>query len=288
MERLFKNIINIIFALLALVVTVIVSLGINLSWEALKTPSFWLEVFIKWALTMVIFNLVFEYDIHSRTHDVKGRFYKSFANLQVKIAYIHKNKLYSDLDNALSKKNTQLECDLWTERVHKVCCKLNYADIADTDDTVEEIAARERITRKRKIRQLKKLCEQIRAGERYKKFGIIPFKPIKEEYFLKDNELSKISTDRFNYSAGGEATKRNFSKSFTFLLMSVVGAAVSYSFYMPNFLSALIVNLSTIAGAIVAGFTSSARDIKMRTQIYENRNAFLERYLNITEEWKND
>ena len=68
-------------------------------------------------------------------------------------------------------------------------------------------------------------------------------------------------------------------------MTSLITAVITYSFYAPNFWSELAANLLTVAMAMGAGFTTSARDMRRRTQVYENRNDFLERYLNITDVW---
>ena len=93
MNNILKSATNIIFALLSLVCLIIVSLGIGLDFSQLKSPAFWLEVFIKWVLTMIMFNIVAEYDSAQRTHDKKGRFYLAFATLKIRIKLIHRRKL---------------------------------------------------------------------------------------------------------------------------------------------------------------------------------------------------
>lgn len=285
MNNIVRNAVNIIFGLLAFIFVVIVSLGINLDFAQLKTASFWLEVFIKWVLTMIIFNIVFEYDGNTRAHDINGRFYKAFATLKIRIRQIHKNKLYEPLESAISAKNTALIKELWTARIHKVCGHLNYDDLFNSEKTAEEIAADVRLTDKKKIKRLKKLTQKIRGGEPYKHYGLFPYKPITEEYFLKDNELSKISVDKFDYSHGKEIARRNATKTITFLFTSIISAIITYSLYTPNFWSEFVANLLTMACAIVAGFATSLKDIRLRTQVYENRNDFLERYLGLKDEW---
>lgn len=289
MNNILKSATNIIFALLSLVCLIIVSLGIGLDFSQLKSPAFWLEVVIKWVLTMIMFNIVAEYDSAQRTHDKSGRFYLAFATLKIRIKLIHRRKLYDKLDSALNSKNNDILKELWTERIHhSACTHLCYDDIYNSTDTPKELAEKVRLTKKRKIKRLTRLCEQIRSGATYKYFYLFPFKPIKEEYFLKDNELSKISINKFSYSHGKETFRRNSTKTITFFLTSLITAVITYSFYAPNFWSELAANLLTVAMAMGAGFTTSARDMRRRTQVYENRNDFLERYLNITDVWSED
>lgn len=226
MNNILKSAANLIFALLALIFVIIVSLGVGLDFSQLKTAAFWLEVFIKWVLTMVIFNIVAEYDSTQRAHNKKGRFYLAFATLSIRIKLIHRGKRYDELTAALQKKNDDRLKELWTKRIHKACTHLCYDDIFLNSMPAEELAQKVRLTNKRKIKRLAKLCDQIRSGAEFKYFRLFPYKPIKEEYFLKDNELSKISTDEFAYSHGKATFQRNISKSFSFLLVSIITAVI--------------------------------------------------------------
>lgn len=274
-----KSFTSLIFALISLILVIIVSLGISLDFQKLATAEFWLEVFIKWCLTMILFNLAFEYDKQNKVHDTDSRFYSAFATLKLRIREIHKEKRYEALNGAIALKNENNIKELWSARLHKYCYHVNYDDItAETD--FNALADKLAITKGRK--RFIKVCEQIRQGAEYKRFGLFPYKPIKEEYFLKDNELSRISTDKFEYSEKEETAKRNLSKSTMFFLVSVISAIITYSFFTENFWGELVSNLFTMFSAMASGFSYSARNIKDKTQIYENRNDFLERYLNIT------
>lgn len=278
-----KSFTSLIFGLFSLILVIFVSLGIGLEFDKLVTASFWLEVFIKWCLTMILFNIAFEYDKQGRVHDTDSRFYSAFATLKLRIKEIHKEKRYDALNEAIALKNENNIKDLWTARLHKYSSHINYDDII-TEEDLNALA--NKLAIKKHKRKFIKLCEQIKRGSEYKKYGLFPYKPIKEEYFLKDNELSVISNDKFNYSAKEETVKRNLTKSAMFLVVSIISAIITYSFITENFWGELVSNLFTMVSAIVSGFSHSASDIKNKTQIYENRNDFLERYLNITTNYK--
>lgn len=279
-----KSFTSLIFALISLVLVVIVSLGISLDFDKLKTAAFWLEVFIKWCLTMILFNIAFEYDKQNKTHDRNSRFYSAFATLKVRIREIHKEKRYNALSSAIALKNENNVKELWTARLHRYCAHISYDDIFNTEKTFDEISDFYCITRHRK--RFIKVCKQIKQGAEYKHLGLFPYKPIKEEYFLKDNELSAISTDKYDYSSKTETAKRNLSKSTMFFVVSIISAIITYSFFAENFWGELVSNLFTMVSAMASGFSYSVSDVKNKTQIYENRNDFLERYLNITTVYK--
>ena len=54
---------------------------------------------------------------------------------------------------------------------------------------------------------------------------------------------------------------------------------------MPNFWTSLFKNITLIFGAVVSGLSSSVKNIKLRTLIYERRNNFFHRYLDLTEKF---
>lgn len=276
MDKYLKKTADIIFGLLAFVFIIIASLGINIDFNRLTTTAFWLETGLKWVLTIVIYNATFEYDTQTRIHDKQSRFYLAFSTLKTRTKLIHNHKLYNTLDNAIKQKNQQLLEELWTYKLHKICTNLSYSDIYDNTKTVEEIAEEIRLHNKYKIKRLSHLMSLIRSGATPRHY-----KPLKEDYFLKDNELAKISINRFDYDSSKQFFKRNSDKTLLFLITSMLTAIITYSFYAPNFWATLVANLITLFFSIVAGFKASIKDIKLRTNVYENRNDFLERYCGI-------
>ena len=157
---------------------------------------------------------------------------------------------------------------------------LNYNDVMEKVDNeyipVDELVKSYRVFKHK--RRFCRLVERIRSGR-------IRLKQITEKQFLQDKELLKEPIDRYDYSVGWEETKRNLEKIIIFLITQIIGTAIVFGFFKPNFWAELIMNLFVVLSAIFSGFLSAQQNIKLKTAIYEHRNAFLRKNLDLDEEF---
>ena len=102
---------------------------------------------------------------------------------------------------------------------------------------------------------------------------------------MQDKEVLFSRDDVYDYSNLSYEIKRNSIKSTTFLICSIITATISFSFVAPNFWTALLTNFTLFLGATVSGFVDSSKSIKLKTALYEKRNQFLHKYLDLSVEY---
>lgn len=280
MEQKVKNVLETVaqglLIFFTFILVVLISLGITFEFEKVSTWEFWVEVLGQFVLTMITFNIIYALERKKRTHDKSSRFFQAYATNHLKIRYIEKNKLYDDLDRAVEEETLLRVKDKCNKKLYKYCSRLTYDDVIG-DESIEDILKAYRVLPKN-YGKLTKLILKIRAGE-------ITVKKIESQSFLSDKELITSDFDKYDFSEFEVEFKRNLFKSATFIGLSFILAIIGFSFVFSNFLLALIKNTTFVCGGIVSGITSAIKNVKMRTGIYENRNKFLTRYLDVCVEY---
>lgn len=275
-KHIFETTSKIIFMLLFAAVVILISLGIKQDFSKLETLAFWIEVSAQLLVTMIIFNTVYSIDLDNRMHDKKSRFFSAYATNVMRIKEIENKKFYDNLDNAVGLKNKEILVKKCNDLLHKLCSRVSYDDII-TNEHIEYIINKFRVAKKRE-KKFTKLVKKIREGR-------IKIKPIKSEIFLQDKESLFSKEDVYDYSNFAYELKRNSIKMGTFLLCSIITATITFGFVSANFWSAFLTNSTLFLGATVSGFTSSSKSIKQKTALYEKRNQFLHKYLDLTIEY---
>lgn len=276
-NHVFETVTQMLFLVLFTLLVVFISLGIKQDFSRLKTTEFWIEVGAQLAVTMVIFNIVHSMDKRNRMHDEKSRFYKAYATNFLRIKEIESKKLYEELDKVVEQKNQELLEKKCNDKLHKLCTRVFYKDVI-TNEPIEYVISKHKVFKKREKR-FTKLVMKIRTGR-------IKIKEVKAETFLQDKELLFDKAEIYDFNNAVVELKRNVEKAITFLFCSIIGATITFSFVNPNFWTALVTNLSLFIGAAMSGFFSSAKDIKRKTALYEKRNTFLLKYLDLSVEYK--
>ena len=266
------------FIVLGFFLVVLISLGISLDFSRVKTAIFWVEVCGQFGLTMITFNFIYYIDRRNRMHDIKSRFYISWATNKLRILKIENEKLYDKLDEAVELENLDRLKKKCNRKLYKLCSRISYEEVIDMTKTPEQILVDFRVADKNKTKMLK-LINQIRSGQ-------IKIKKITSQVFLIDKELSLSRGEEYDFNNTCVELERNGTKAISFLICSILSVSILFSLAMPNFWISLFKNVTFIFGAIVSGFSSSRKNIKLRTSIYERRNVFLQRYLNLTEKYE--
>ncbi len=266
------------------VIVIFVSLGITLDFERVKTGAFWIETVLQFAMSMIVFNTVYGLSKRNKMHETKSRFFQAYATNRLRVKHLETEKLYKELDNACEKETFELLKTACNKKLYKLCSRTCYDDVIG-DKTIKELIETykigqnkhflfEKYINKYKKHKFENLVNKIRSGE-------IKIKPIKAIYFLQDKETSIYTFDNYDLNVYVENFQRNMKKTISFLVCSFFTAVIGFSFYSPYFLKTLITSITLILGACVSGFTYSNRAIKSRTALYERRNAFLSKHLNI-------
>lgn len=282
-----KTVIEFTFLLFVFILVIMIRLGIDQDFTQIKTTEFWIETSAQFALTMVTFNLIFNFDKNNTKHDKSSRFFKAYATNKLRIKQIESNKWHNQLDKAVEKLNQELLEEKCNILLHRVCTRIDYADVMNEIvpeegepyfiKTTEELLDECRVLPKRR-KKLEKIINKIRAGA-------VHIHKVKSEMFLKDKELIFSKKHAYDYSAPLQDIKHNLKKATSFIIITLVLATISISFVSPDILETIISNIVLVLMAMCSGFTSAKNEIKKETAVYENRNAFMSQYLDIDVEY---
>lgn len=148
MKNIVQSTFQVIFVILAVILVNFVTLGIKQDFTRLSTTEFWVEVSAQLLITMIIFNIARAIDKRQRTHDKSSRFFKAYATNHLRIKEIEKNKLYTELDQAVAKKNQEYLIAKCNKKLHAVCTRVNYEDVVG-EDSIEELILKFKVFKKR-------------------------------------------------------------------------------------------------------------------------------------------
>ena len=200
------------------------------------------------------------------------------ATNRLRIKEIERLKLYKELDDAVKSENQEILKERCNVMLHRLTTRIDY-DIVMEDVEIKELLKENNVLPKKKKR-LTKLIKRIRAG------AIKIKHPIKSDYFLNDKELANLNPAEYNYSEVALVIRRNISKIITFLACSIIIATISFSFTTVDFWTTFVTNFTLLLGAMTSGFTRAYKDVQLKTAIYEKRNRFLIRRLEIGVEYE--
>lgn len=276
MKNILETIVQILFIFCTFILVVLISLGITLEFEKIKTVTFWIETLGNFVLCMVTFNVVYTYDRRKRMHDKNSRFFKAYATNRMRVKFIEKNKLYTELTQAIELEMLERLKSKCNKKLNRLCCRITYED-AMSETPIDELMRINRVLPKR-AKKLEKLILKIRAGEIY-------IKKIEDKVFLSDKELVNAKNDSFDFNDFKVELKRNLTKGLSFWITAIILAMIGFSFYTPNFLISLLKNITFLLNGMVCGISCAIHNIKLRTSIYENRNRFFQRRMGIELEY---
>ncbi len=281
--------VQIVFIFLLFILCVLITLGISWDFKDLETIAFWVESGTRFIMVMVVFNIVYYLHRKNQSREHHCRFYIAYMTNRLKIKHLEDNRLFDELDNAVVTENKERLVVKINALLHCYCTRIFYEDVMEnltpeseepTYVDVEELIKRFRVFDKFQKKFIK-LVDKIRSGR-------ITVPPIKSSSFLRDKELTKLSFETYDYSDTANEIERNLQKGGTFFLIAVVTSAIGFSFVSPNFLKALFMNLLSLVMAVVSGIFSAVKSLKKKTRLYEARNSFLKRRLNIDVEYKEE
>lgn len=272
-----ESVINIIFIILAFVIITLITLGVNYDLTKISNWTFWVETFGKLALTLIVYNYTFSVIKSSKENIRASRFFQAFATNVLKIKKLEEEKLYKELDIAVEEENQERLIKYINVKLHRFCTRLNYNDVFEYQDDFDGLVKHFMVAPKR-VKRLKKLFDKILQSN-------VRIHEINSDLFLRDKELAKFNTNEYDYNVLAYKGKNNVGKGLTFLVCSVLTVILSFNPSYPNLLTALLTNSTLIVGASVSGLTFANKTIKRNTAMYEMRNRFLSRRLNIDVEY---
>lgn len=282
-----KTAIEFSFLFIIFIFCLLIRLGISQDVSELGTGTFWIESGSQFLLVMTTFNVVFNMDKTNNKHDISSRFYKAYATNRLRIKEIERNKRFDELDAAIEKKNAEMLEDKCNIILHRLCTRIDYKDVMEEIElengekqfakTIDELLDECRCFPKRK-KKLAKRIKKIRSGS-------VRIHKIKAKMFLRDKELIFIKRHNYDFNVVFEDAKYNLLRASRSILLVIVFGTISFSFAGSRLLETIFSNTFLMFSAILSGFSSSKKEIKKETAVYETRNAFLSKYLNIDVEY---
>lgn len=279
MKSIFETILQVFLGIAAFVVSLLITLGISSDFSRISTAAYWIEVAAGAGLMLVIYNLIYIMDQSNRAKNTHSRYYVAFQTNRLRMNFIHENKLYDKLDQAVKDENEERYIKKCTKLIHRITSRTSYADIKGCNG-LEELAAlgSRLLLKKRAKKRLERLYTRISSGK-------VKIKEIKTENLLRDKEITLAEPEQLDYSDTALETKRNIQKVVSFVLFSVISAVFTFSLTSIPFWQAFVKNVTMFFGAAISGFASSRGKTNFKTNIYENRNTFFERRLGITDKF---
>lgn len=280
-NEVFETLTKIGFAVILLIVVMVITLGIDLDFKRLLSLDYWAQVIVQLIITMIVFNMVATSHLRTKSLNKNGRFFISYATNKLRIEEIENNDLYDKLSEAVEIENKDLYIKKCNDLIHKVSFRLNYNEVIENINNIDCLVEKYKITKKRRIKSLKKVAYKIYSGK-------VRIKKIKDYMFLRDKELNTTEESMISLNTSKDKLKGNIYKMTTFLIVSMFLQMLTTSFKMVNFWTWLITNLTLFISAIASGFYEANREIRLKTAMYEERNAFLKRKLNINVVYKGE
>lgn len=273
-NEIFETLTKIGFAIILLIVIMIITLGIDLDFNRLLILDYWAQVISQLIITMIIFNMVTTSHFRTKTRNEKGRFFIAYATNRLRIKEIENNQLYDKLSEAVTKENQELYIKKCNDLIHKVSLRVNYNEIIDNINNLANLFERYKIYKRRDKKKLNKIAYKVYSGK-------VKIKKVKEVMFLRDKELYNSQESLITLNVAKDKIKGNINKIITFLSVSMFFQMLTTNYQMVDFWTWFITNMTLFISAISSGFYEAQREIRLRTAMYEERNMFLKRYLNL-------
>lgn len=282
MKNAGKVLIQLSFLIVAFIFILIISLGITFDLKELATVKFWVVVACKLAVVMIIFNFIILLDQRNQMTDKNSLLFKTMATNQLKIAEIYKQKCFEQLEAAVKTENENNLINKYNCILHNVTTRISYDDLLKDKEikSLEEIQTLcdKFLLSKKQKKQLIEKAQKIVSGK-------VKIEEVTAEELLKDKEANKIPKNALKYDTKNQKGKQNINKMFNFLVSSIITTAIGFSLVTPNFWTELIKNGLLFVGTIVSGMTTSYWESRQKVAIFDNRNKFFNKNLDIKTEY---
>lgn len=271
-NEIFETLSKIVYACLLLIVMIIITLGIELDFKKLLDWHYWVQVGTQLMVVMTVFNMVTTFHVKTKSTNENGRFYKAWYANKAHIEKIENNNLYDALTKAVEDENESIYIKECNNLLHSISYRLNYNQIIENIDDLSVLVEKYKIKKRRYKRRLNRIALKIYSGK-------VKSKKLKDDIFLRDKELNFKDDSLIALNTAKDKVKGNMIKMSTFLILSMFIQMLSTNFQTVNFWSWLITNLTLFISAVSSGFYEANREVRLRTAMYEERNAFLKRRL---------
>ena len=279
-NEIFETLSKIALMILLFIALMIITLGIELDFSKLLTLSYWATVATQLAFVMIVFNLVTTSHSRTKARNENGRFYLAYATNMLRIKEIEENNRYDDLSEAVKMENEENYKRKCNEKIHSITSRFGYDEIMKNIDNLDNLFLSCKINGKQ-AKRLKKIVDKVIAGS-------YCYTQIKDIMFLRDKELVPHDKSMIAFNVAGDKIKGNTKRIITFLVPTIILNIIAYHYSSIDFWTWFLTNSTLCISAVVSGLYEAQREIRLRTAMYEERNAFLKRRLNINTVYKTE
>lgn len=279
MKSVLQTIVQFAFCIVMFVFTFLVTLGIRADFSILETTEYWIQVAISTVLMIFVYNMIYIMDQKNRSANKNSRFFIAFQTVKIRTDFISSNHLYEKLEQAVKDENASRYKNACNVKLQKLTSRFGYDEIIGLNEEEFLPFLEKYLIRKKSAKRLCKLFKKIKEGK-------IKIRSLQAENLMQDKELGKANNPEIlDYSDKQYEAKRNIFKIASFIGTSIIMSVISFVFTYMNFWQALLTNAVLFFGSAISGFYSSVAKTNFKTSVYENRNAFFERRLGITEKF---
>jgi len=291
MKNYGKTLSQLIFMAAAFAFIMIISLGLTFDFSDLKTPIFWIIVGCKLVVAMIVYNIVIFLDQRNQLSNPETLLFQTLATNQLRVAEIYNKKVFKELEQAVERENTNEYIKECNTRLHNVTTRISYNDLFNEKTTkplssIEDLCDSFLLSKKKKMFIFKSQKERLLKVVKDIFSGNVKIEEVTAEELLKDKDTNKIPKNSLKYNSKAAKSKQNANKIFNFLISSVVTTAIGFAFVNPDIWGELVKNGLLFVGTIISGYTASYWEGKGKIFVFDYRNKFFKKELDIGNEYK--
>lgn len=277
----FNTIVTVAFVLLAFVLLILMSAGISLEFDRLGEWNYWLNIFVRLAIMLLLYNVIFTFDLQKRKCEPNTAHYLAVATKQMRVNKIRRERLFAQLGEAVELENKERYSNLCTSLINKVCVRLSYEDLpqekCDLDDWLKE-KQEELFLEDKDLIKIKRVALKILNGKvKYDKF--------KPNDILDMGGDGNIKNDAITFHSSNVIRKQNIIKASMFLLGVIAMTVFRYHPAWTDVVFDIIINSTLLVGATYSAILNSKVYLKRKTTVYEVQNDFLANRMGLVEEY---
>jgi hypothetical protein len=268
-------------------------MGFDFKPEKLKDTSFRVLVGVRLAVTLITYNIVFGIDNRNRRTAEDTKYYVTLATNKLKVDAIYNEKKFPELDKAVDDENGESYQKACNEKLHKITSRLSYQDVKDCAD-MEKLYTERLISNKkdswfkkflRKLFFIKTQREKIDKAVEKIRNGKVRYEEITADDILIDKDSKRDSKQSLKFDFGKFLFWQNVYKIFTFMASTVIMTIIDPNKSTADIWVIILLSLSLMSGAVVSAIMLSYTYVKIRTGVFDRRNKFLLRRMDIRAEY---
>ncbi len=281
-KNTFNTIVTVAFVLLAFVLLILMSAGISLEFDRLADINYWINILIRLVVMMLLYNIIFTFDLHQRKNEPNTAHYIAVATKQLRVNRIKRENLFVELGKAVDTENEERYAAECTRRLHRVTVRVNFDDLptekCDLTKWLADIKEKYLINDK-DLKRLKKVVLKILNGK------------VKIRKLTADDILDMLGDDNEKndviiFRSGVLIRYQNLIKAAMFLIGVTTMTVFRWHPSWTDIVFDIIINSTLLIGATYSAIINAKYFLKRKTIVFNNQNILLAKRMGLTEEYK--